>query len=140
MSWEDGKWLGPLRVCDAIEHKWWEQIPPNAMGVYRLIALAPNGLTPARLNRICGVDESGTLSIGGSKSLMVRLSELVKTHLPDYLTASHRPLSSQIARDFSPDRLSFTWEFSESPWEREKTLRQLYLGPFGELLPLDRMS
>jgi hypothetical protein len=140
MAWYDGNWQGPIRIIEAMELKWYDQIDREKMGVYRLIALEPDGKTHAKLPRICKVDATGTLSIGGSESLRNRMGALVKTHRVDYLSKPHRSLCARLAKDFPYDRLAFAWEYSESPWERERKLHELYEDEFGELPPMDRSS
>jgi|SRR5579864_5116094 len=139
--WDTGRWTPPIRISEAIKDKWWEQVSKKHMGVYRLIALeAIDSLVPAKLPRVCGVDETGTLSIGASRSLMGRLGALVKTNLPEYVGKPHRVPCRRLADRFPPEKLAFSWECSDSPWDRESELHRLYEGEFGELPPMDKMS
>jgi hypothetical protein len=45
MEWLTGAWPIPKRIGDAMEEKWWEDLPPDSPwkrpGVYRLVALDP---------------------------------------------------------------------------------------------------
>ena len=85
MTWLSGMWSDLIRISEAIDHKWWEKLQPNTKGVYRLVAIAGDSLTPVPLNRVCGSDETGTLYIGASdRPLLNRLGSLVKTHRTDY--------------------------------------------------------
>jgi hypothetical protein len=141
MSWDTGKWSEPIRITEAIEVEWWKQIRSESMGVYRLIALRKvDSLVPAELPRVCQVDETGTLSIGATESLMNRLGSLVKTQRVDYRSKPHRALCERLAKDYPPEKLAFLWEVSKYPWVREQELHDRYEAEFGELPPMDRSS
>ena len=141
MTWLTGEWSPLIRIGDAIEQKWWEKLPSNHPGVYRLVALRDNSLDPEPLCRVCGTDEEGTLYIGASQqSLAWRLGALVKTHRPDYKSQPHRVLSKQLATKFTANRLGISWELAEKPWRRESKLLVVYEDTFGELPPSNRSA
>ena len=139
MTWLDDKgWSAPIRMSEAIEKKWWEQVPKGRKGVYRLIALAEanNNIMPAALRRVCGVDETGTLYIGASKqSLANRLGSLVMTHRSDFKGKPRAPLSKLLGERFPADKLAMSWKLTEKPWQREADLLRAYEEAFGELPP-----
>ncbi len=139
MLWLDGDWNDPFRISDAIEKKYWEQLEKNAKGVYRLIALSnKNDFTLQKLDRVCGVDDTGTLYIGASYvSLLGRLAAVVKTHRPDYVGRPHQRLSPRLADRFTERKLAVSWEPTETPWEREHRLLVAYEETFGELPPMN---
>ena len=135
MSWLNGTWPKLIRIGDAVEKKWWNELEPERSGVYRLIALDASG-NVMPLNRVCGTDETGTLYIGESdRPLLNRLGSLVKTHHPDYTSKPHRRLSIPLAKRFPADRLAITWEYTEVPRQREAELLMAYEDQFGELPP-----
>jgi hypothetical protein len=124
-------------MSDAVEKSWWESLARRA-GVYRLVALRDDTtFVPMPLNRVCGVDDTGTIYIGQTdKQLIERLGALVKTHRKDYRSSPHRRLSSTLAASFPSERLAFTWEYTSPPaWKREAELLSAYEHEFGELPP-----
>lgn len=138
MAWlADVGWSSPIRMSEAIEIRWWEQVPENRKGVYRLIALnEASNFMPAPLSRVCGTDETGTLYIGASKqSLANRLASLVMTHRSDYKVKPRAPLSKLLRERFPADKLAMSWEYTEEPWQREADLLMAYEEAFGELPP-----
>jgi hypothetical protein len=141
MRWLTGEWSEDIRISSAIDEKWWEKLSPEnpwkRPGIYRLIAFASKTSEPEPLQRICGVDETGTLYIGASKELGNRLSALVTTHHPDYKGQPHQALPQQLARRFPPNQLGFVWQYTETPWHREAELLTSYENAFGELPPLN---
>jgi hypothetical protein len=137
MSWLDGDWGQPFRIGEAIEKEWWQLLERNRKGVYRLIALrSKSNLSPARLSRVCGIDETGTLYIGASDaSLFNRVGGLVMTHHHEYKSNPHRPLSPRLAKRFREDKLAVSWEYTDAPYDREQRLLVAYESVFGELPP-----
>ena len=138
MPWFDEKtWSALIRMSEAIEKRWWEQVQQGRTGVYRLIALADSSdFTPALLCRVCGTDETGTLYVGASKqSLANRLGSLVMTHRPEYTSKTRAPLSRKLDERFPPGKLAMSWEFTDEPWQREAELLSAYEEAFGELPP-----
>jgi hypothetical protein len=134
MSWLTGDWSALIKISEAIERKYWDELQPKT-GVYRLIALDVNG-KPMPLNRVCGVDETGTLYIGATdRQLLNRLGGLVKTHRADYAGQPHRQLSIPLTDRFPADRLAISWEYTEMPWPREAELLMAYEDELGELPP-----
>ena len=140
MTWLVGNWSDPVRISEAIETEYWKKLPEGKQGVYRLFALAREGtFEPAPLERVCGTDPTGTLTIGGTaKPLLRRLSALVKTHRIDYHSAPHRRLPARLAERFPHNRLAFAWWVTDSPWLVEADLHKRYEADFGELPPMDR--
>ena len=137
MGWLDGDWSEMIRVSEAIEQKWWEKLPPEYAGVYRLVALTDShSLVPSPISRVCGVDDTGTLYVGASKgSLAVRVSDLIKTYHRDYKSSPHRELPKRLADRFPDDKLAISWELTNEPWVREAKLLTAYENSFGELPP-----
>jgi hypothetical protein len=137
MSWLTGSWSKLIRISEAIEREWWKELQPNRKGVYRLVALDSRAnATPMPLNRVCGIDETGTLYIGASdRPLLNRLASLVKAHRADYESQPHRQLSIPLTNRFPENRLAITWEYTDAPWQREAELLMAYEEQFGELPP-----
>lgn len=134
MSWDDGKWTAAIPIGEAIKKEYWKTLDKKP-GVYRLIAIDEYG-KPARLPRVCGTDESGTLYIGASSHpLLNRLGSLVMTHSAAYRSKPHRKLSTKLSQCFPESRLAMTWEYSEEPLDREAELLKAYEAQFGELPP-----
>jgi hypothetical protein len=90
------------------------------------------------LNRVCGVDETGTLYIGRSQeSLLNRLASLIATHHHGFTAAPHRKLCKGLAALFPDDKLAFSWEATDDPKLRESKLLWAYEDVFGELPPIN---
>jgi hypothetical protein len=140
MPWLDGNWQPPFRIGVASKDKYWEQFERqknDAKGVYRLISLQGlDNFAPEPLHRVCGIDETGTLYIGAAeRSLFNRVSSLVITHRMDYKSTPHKPLSPRLAERFGEMMLAISWEYTETPFEREQQLLVNYEALFGELPP-----
>jgi hypothetical protein len=144
MSWPPkGKWSPLCRISETTWGKRWIDLCRNGTsGVYRLIALTDNRLdvVPAPLDRVCGIDPTGTLYIGASRSLRTRLGTLVRTHDPSKMAGGHAVMSAKLRRRFPPERLAITWRCREPPEmvrNFETELIQDYQARFGELPPVN---
>ena len=120
---------------------------PDGPGVYRLIALDANmpSIVPASLNRICGVDPTGTLYIGATSSLRRRLASLVmRNRTNDPLaggSGSHSLMAPKLARLFAPQWRAIAWQRLDSnERNREHELFRRYKAQFGELPPMNAQS
>lgn len=105
-------------------------------GVYRLVALATEGNPkPAALNRVAGLDASGTLYIGESKSLNMRLN--------DVLNLRHEAISmlKQLSRPdfaFPPKKIGIALLFTVvRPRVVEGDLIRAYINFFCDTPPLN---
>jgi hypothetical protein len=102
----------------------WIDLCDSGSGVYRLVALDNNvELIPAAINRVCGVDLTGTLYIGHATSLRARLTAKLKKRFP-------------------PQRLAITWQRIDILQRRNREMRLLqnYLRRFGELPPMNSQA
>jgi hypothetical protein len=145
MTWLDGNWCGMFRISAYDNEHTWDKLPKGSPGVYRLVALCNcSNFTPERLNRVCGLDVTGTLYIGrgGSRysqpdTLANRISELAHTHSRRFRGASHRKLPKPLGDLFPDDKLAIEWELTDDPRGREGQILANYEGVFGELPPLN---
>jgi hypothetical protein len=148
-SWLTGKWSPLCRITESTPGKRWSDIcRPDGPGAYRLIALdadAP-GIVPAWLDRVCGVDPTGTLYIGSTSSLRRRLASLILRHGkrdPLLGSGSHAIVAPKLARRFGPQLLAISWQPSNGKWspiQRERDLLSAYNDRFGELPPMNKQS
>jgi hypothetical protein len=148
-SWLTGKWSPLCRIIESTPGKRWSDIcRPDGPGVYRLIALdadAP-GVIPAWLDRVCGVDPTGTLYIGCASSLRRRLASLVLRYRSRDLMSgggSHAIMAPKLAKRFGPQLLAASWQPSNGKWlpiQRERELFSAYKDRFGELPPMNEQS
>jgi hypothetical protein len=141
-----GDWIGPhtLETLGSYVSSFCNDEP----GVYRLIGLDDNG-RPAVLDRMCGLDETGTLYIGKEGKTFAdrsRLTKLVRSlqvprhgpvynseHNAGYRLRSHSFLSAR----FPPERVALTWCYSSSPGLAEGALFESYFDSFGDTPPLN---
>jgi hypothetical protein len=139
MSWLNGKWH-ICRLIETTEKDAWYTLCTDVPGVYRLIGLDESrpDIVPATINRICGIDPTGTLNIGATKSLPDRLGSLVRTHDPKFRGGSHRKLPAKMAKRFPPKKLALAWQCADQPYEREGEMLDRYEAQFGEMPPLYR--
>jgi hypothetical protein len=134
-TWLTGKWSPLRRIIESTPGKRWSDIcRPDSPGVYRLIALdadAP-GILPTWLDRICGVDPTGTLYIGSTSSLRRRLASVVLRYRSRDLMSgggSHAIMASKLAKRFGPQQLAVSWQPSNDKWfppQREQDLFRAY--------------
>jgi hypothetical protein len=124
-------WSEPKRLSERI--RWSDDLVPlKSSGVYRLIALKnPNDFFPSPLQRVCGIDKSGTLYVGAAEkgNLLSRLQ---------YRTRS--TLSQPLRSLFPPDKLAVQWEITgeSEAFRREGILLRTYENEFGEFPPANR--
>jgi hypothetical protein len=145
-SWLIGKWSPLCLIVENTPGKRWNDIcRPDGPAVYRLVALNANvpGIVPAALDRICGVDPTGTLYIGKSRgSLRSRLASLVKTNLTGSGgSGGHRTMVRKLARQFAPRWRAISWQMlvsADAATNRERELLRAYEERFGDLPPLNR--
>jgi hypothetical protein len=131
------KWSPPLRIVE----QWAPDCTPGS-GCYLLVASAQDGGI-ASIQRVCGVDASGTLYIGRAGSIEWRVNELRKTLRPaEYVGAHGAGLllrNIQIFREAFPvQNLAVQWALCEEPGETEARLIDTYVRHFGEGPPLNR--
>jgi hypothetical protein len=123
-------------------------ITSNCGGVYRLVGLANPGINvPAKIDRVCGSDETGTLYIGrasSQRSLQLRLGTLFRTlnarkgivysghSAAEFLR--HHPL---LSARFPLDRVAVTWSYDYYDTMAEQILFARYVRSFGEAPPLN---
>ena len=143
-SWLTGKWSALCRIVENTPGKRWSDIcRPDGPGVYRLIALDATmaGIVPASLDRVCGVDPTGTLYIGFTKSLRTRLRILVLTNDPNVpLGAGHAFMPAKLRKSFPLRLRAVAWQRSASydlARNGEKKLFDRYAKQFGELPPMN---
>ncbi|WP_156527877.1 hypothetical protein [Bradyrhizobium stylosanthis] len=112
-------------------------------GVYRLIALeTPHDLSkPAKLARVGGEDDSGTLYLGEASDLSLRLNQMRRTARSYRSERSHgaiNMLRQLRALDFPEEKLGvalmFTGRHTRSV---ERDLLHAYINSFGEMPPLN---
>ena len=104
-------------------------------GVYRLFGLAEEGdaTKPATLNRACGQDPTGTLYIGKSGTINVRLNQMRKSrhNAIDRLRCAH-------LLNFPIEKLAVGFLFTgRSIGLIESYLVQAYMNSFGDSPPLN---
>ena len=123
-------------------------ITSNCGGVYRLVGLANPGINvPAKIDRVCGADETGTLYIGRAndqRALQTRLGNLFRTlkarkgfaysghSAADFLR--HHPL---LSARFPLDCLAVSWSYDYHDVMAEQILFGRYVRSFGEAPPLN---
>ncbi len=111
-------------------------------GVYRLFALAAeNDLSrPAKFNRVCGADTTGTLYIGEAGFLHERLNKLRRS-MTSHSEHSHnaaRMLRSIPVLKMPPEKLAVAVLFTgRSTRGVESDLLQAYMNTFGDTPPLN---
>lgn len=120
----------------------------NCGGVYRLVGLAGRfGNSPAQLNRVCGIDETGTLYIGRAsdqRALQTRLGNLFRTmrarkgfaysgHSAAEFLRHHPILSAR----FPLDCVAVSWSYDHYDVMAEQILLARYVRSFGEAPPLN---
>jgi hypothetical protein len=148
IRWLTGRWCPLYCIAESAPGKRWSDLcNPDGPGVYRLVAidLIKLGILAVPLNRVCGIDPSGTLYIGRSKSLRTRLSSLVRTHDPTkrigaIFGASHIMMTKKLTKRFPPKCLAITWrraDSASSSQTQEATLLRDYKDSFGELPPMN---
>jgi hypothetical protein len=113
-------------------------------GVYRLIALASECdlMKPATLNRVAGLDASGTLYLGETGNLARRLNELQRSGWGHRYEDSHGAIGmlKQIGcLDFFPSKLGIALLFTTVGDTRgvERDLIRAYMNSFGDTPPLN---
>jgi hypothetical protein len=140
-SWLTGKWSPLCRIIENTPGKRWSDMcRPDGPGVYRLVALDANeqGFAPAPLNRVCGIDPTGTLYIGKTTSLRKRLRTLVLTNDPNIpFGGGHAFMSAKLQRRFPFQLRAVTWQRTSEVWNAEKKLFENYTTRFGELPPMN---
>ena len=102
---------------------------------------------PAKIDRVCGPDETGTLYIGRAndqRALQTRLGNLFRTlrarkgvaysghNAAEFLR--HHPL---LSARFPPDRLAVSWSYDHHDVMAEQILFGRYVRFFGEAPPLN---
>lgn len=140
MDWLGDSWSESHLIADR-EHAPWFKACSDHPGVYRLIGLRSDGdLTPAKIARVCGEDETGTIYIGAAKSLIGRIGRLVLQHLPPFKGGNHTAMPMPLATMFSSTKLAVQWRLVGSPeniFVTEQKLLSDYKQTFGELPPLN---
>ena len=140
MVWLDGKWSEVHLIADR-EHAPWFKACEDRPGVYRLIGLESDGvLTPAKVPRVCGTDEAGTIYLGAAKSLIGRIGRLVLQHLPPFKGGNHTAMPGALAAKYPSTRLAVCWRLVDAPediFATEQGLLRAYRDAFGELPPLN---
>lgn len=112
-------------------------------GVYRLIALEVAGdlQRPAKLNRLCGQDPTGTLYIGEASNLSSRLNQLRRSARKYRSERSHGAISMlrQITRlDYPEEKLGVALMFTGRHTRSiERDLLNAYINSFGDTPPLN---
>ena len=129
MTWLIGDWSRIYLADTALEERWLKSC--WCSGIYRLIGLQ-NTLTPAQICRACGTDPTGTLYLGQTTNLYVRLSSLVRSK------SLYRLLPDKLAEQFPSSRLGISWQQVEAPQlaSRERELLRNYIAEFGDRPPL----
>jgi hypothetical protein len=122
-------------------------ITSNCGGVYRLVGLAGRcGNSPAQLNRVCGIDETGTLYIGRTsdqRALQTRLGNLFRTmrarkglaysgHSAAEFLRHHPILSARFPLD-----CAVSWSYDHYDVMAEQSLLARYVRSFEEAPPLN---
>ena len=110
--------------------------------VYRLVALADKqNLTPAGVPRVAGIDATGTLYIGQSRSLFGRFGQLLgalrgngKHSAGNY----YHFLGMNVL--YPLPLLGITWIATEDRYEAEKGFLRAYADAFKETPPLNRQA
>lgn len=137
--WPDGEWVPIARLVEPDAATRWHTYCEGGCGVYRLVALKDAASRePAVVARICGGDPSGTLYIGQSSNLHMRLSALIRTHHPAYVAAIYADFPAVLERMYPPETLGVTWESHPdalSAQVRETQLLRSYVARFGERPP-----
>jgi hypothetical protein len=113
MSWLTGTWSPLCQIIGtAGGRRWIDLCDPDGPGVYRLVALDSNAeLAPAPIDRVCGVDPTGTLYIGHAGSLRSRLRQLARTNDPtEGIAHGHVVMAAKLKKRFPPQRLAITWQ------------------------------
>ena len=140
MGWLGDDWSEAHLIADR-EHAPWFKACSDHPGVYRLIGLAADGnLAPAKIARVCGLDETGTIYVGAAKSLIGRIGRLVLQHLPPFKGGNHTAMPGVLAAAFPSTRLAVQWCLAEAPediFATEQKLLSGYREQFGELPPLN---
>jgi hypothetical protein len=150
-SWLTGKWSPMCLIIESTPGaRWLDICRPDSPGVYRLIALKANvpGIIPASLDRVCGVDPTGTLYIGHSRSsLRSRLASIVKANATDDRlnvgSGGHRTMAAKLGRRFPPRWRAISWQQLDSAnaaVNREGALLRAYKTRYGELPPMNEQS
>jgi hypothetical protein len=146
-SWLTGKWSPLCRIVENTPGKRSSDMcRPDGPGVYRLIALDADmpGIVPASLDRVCGIDPTGTLYIGATRSLQRRVASLVRSNKTNDLivggSGGHQIMTGKLARQFAPRWRAITWQRLDSvDWRnREQALFRDYRARFGELPPMNQ--
>ncbi len=142
-----GKWFDLCQVQGLVNSPNLPKLPRG--GIYRLVALTEDDLALRGVNRVCGRDNHGTLYIGRSHNLRMRLSTIarelcarhrgerfyVEGHTVGWLTRH-----GLLARTFPVNSLALTWSFNKNPLKAEANLLRHYFQSFGEGPPLNRAS
>jgi hypothetical protein len=140
-KWLSGRWSPLVRTVEtAYGRRWTDLCNPDGPGLYRLIALEDNeqGFVPASLNRVCGIDHTGTLYIGKTSSLRSRLRSLVRTNNPSFLFGGgHAHMPHTLRRRFPFQLRAITWLRSSDLSNGEAELFEKYTKRFGELPPMN---
>lgn len=143
MSWLAGEWSELHRVTDR-EEGLWSRWCEDGTGLYRLVALMPGaGIDATPLQRVCGLDPTGTLYIGSTSSLHRRISQLVRSRDTDrFKGRNYRPLPTRLAEAFPAKKLAVCWINLPECLDRfadERNLIAAYVDTFGEPPPLNAM-
>jgi hypothetical protein len=113
-------------------------------GVYRLIALAPNGssIGPAVLNRICGQDKTGTLYIGEAGNLGARLDQMRRSFGREGSHGAINMLRKIPILNYSSNGLAVAVCFTNGKTRKlvEEHLIYAYINSLGEMPPLNYKS
>jgi hypothetical protein len=117
-------------------------------GVYRLVGLNEDEdkIVPAHINRICGVDTTGTLYLGCGSKLRIRLQQLSRAlrmgshhYIFAHDIAKEFRYNARLSARFPLKRLGITWLYDWAYDAVETNLLFHYRDSFGETPPLNRM-
>jgi len=97
IRWLTGRWCPPYCIIENAPGKRLVDLcKPDGPGVYRLVALDATGVA-APLERVCGIDPTGTLYIGHSRGLLLPcLRSSVLTHGPGHGFGRHRDMPAKL--------------------------------------------
>jgi hypothetical protein len=141
IKWLSGRWSPLFCIAEpAYGRRWTDSCDPDGPGLYRLVALQANeqGFVPAPLNRVCGIDPTGTLYIGKTESLRSRLRSLVRTNHPSFLFGGgHAFMPDTLRRRYPFQLRAVTWLRSSDISNGERKLLEIYTKRFGELPPMN---
>jgi hypothetical protein len=126
-----------------VDQKYFRAKHHGHSGVYRLVALGPEGdlARPLALNRICGTDLSGTLYIGQAARLNERLNQLQRSmrhHRPERSHNAANMLRSIPLLKALTDKYALALLYTGTRTRAvEMDLISAYMNSFGDTPPLN---